>query len=256
VNGKARYDARSIGSSARSTGGYVQRRHFMKLCMAGAALAPCMAPAAELQARSYARTQLVDERGAPIKTGTLARGVNYIFHYPYAGTPCFLIDLGRSTQRNVRMRTERGDGYQWPGGVGPRSAVVAYSAICTHRMTYPTRQISFISYRDRSNAPGVAHPNTIHCCSEHSEFDPAAGAQVVAGPAPQPLAAVLLDYDPASDALYAVGTLGSELFNAFFAKYEMKLALEHGGADRVRQPVRDTTVVTELASYCKQQIRC
>lgn len=232
----------------------MQRRDFMKLCMAGAALAPRMASAAELQPRSYARTQLVDERGQPIRATNLARGVNYIFHYPYSGTPCFLIDLGKSTQRNVRMRTVDGNAYQWPGGVGPRNAIVAYSAICTHRMTYPTRQISFISYRDRSNAPGIAHPNTIHCCSEHSEFDPAAGAQVVAGPAPQPLAAVLLEYDRASDALYAVGTLGSELFNAFFAKYEMKLALDYGSA--VRQPVNGTTVVTELASFCKQQIRC
>jgi len=41
----------------------------------------------------------------------------------------------------------------------------------------------------------------IHCCSEHSQYDPAEGARVVAGPAPQPLAAILLDHDPASDAL-------------------------------------------------------
>jgi len=218
----------------------VQRRQFMKVCMAGATLAPRMAPGADLQIRRYARTCLVDERGQPLKTASLARGVNYIFHYPYAGTPCFLLDLGASTQRSVRMQTRDGKGYEWPGGVGPRNAIVAYSAICTHRMTYPTRQISFISYRDRSTAPGIAHPNTIHCCSEHSEFDPAAGARVVAGPAPQPLAAVLLDYDAAEDALYAVGTLGSELFNAFFAKYGMKLALDYGDGDEVRQPVNDS----------------
>jgi arsenite oxidase small subunit len=234
----------------------VQRRQFMKVCIAGAAVAPNIAPGADLHMRPYARTRLVDERGQPLKAASLARGVNYIFHYPYAGTPCFLLDLGASTQRGVRLRTGDGRRYEWPGGVGPRKAVVAYSAICTHRMTYPTRQISFISYRDRSTAPGAAHSSTIHCCSEHSEFDPAAGAQVVAGPAPQPLAAVLLEYDAAEDGLYAVGTLGSELFNAFFAKYDMKLSLDYGSGDKVKQPVNGTTVVIELTRYCKQQIRC
>lgn len=234
----------------------MQRRHFVKLCMAGAALAPQFAPAAELKPRAYARTQLVDERGRPVRAAQLARGVNYLFHYPYAGTPCFLVNLGSGTQRNVALRTGDGRPYDWPGGVGPRNAIVAYSAICTHRMTYPTPQISFISYRDQSSAPGMAHPNTIHCCSEHSEFDPAAGARVVTGPARQPLAAVMLDYDSAGDTLHAVGTLGSELFNDFFAKYEMKLSLDYGGTGRARQLVNGTTVVTELARFCRQQIRC
>ena len=54
---------------------------------------------------------------------------------------------------------------------------------------------------------------------------------MLAGPAPQPLAAILLDYDAGSDELTAVGTLGGEMFNQFFAKYAMKLALE-GGAQR------------------------
>ena len=69
----------------------------------------------------------------------------------------------------------------------------------------------------------------IHCCSEHSQYDPAEGGRVLAGPAPQPLAAILLDYDAAADELYAVGTLGGEMFDEFFAKYEFRLALEHGG---------------------------
>jgi len=32
--------------------------------------------------------------------------------------------------------------------VGANHSIVAYSAICAHRLTYPTREISFISYRD------------------------------------------------------------------------------------------------------------
>jgi hypothetical protein len=98
-------------------------------------------------------------------------------------------------------------------------------------------------------------PNTIHCCSEHSEYDPAAGAKVVGGPAPQPLAAVLLEHDAKSDVLHAVGTLGGEMFNAFFAKFEFKLALDYGGGT-TRQPVAGRTVVKELQQFCKQQVRC
>src|SRR6185436_1402830 len=103
----------------------------------------------------------------------------------------------------------------WPGGVGPRGSIVAYSAICAHKLTYPTRDISFISYRAEKTV-GNKFANVIHCCSEHSQYDPAAGARVVAGPAPQPLAAILLEHDAGTDEIYAVGTLGGEMFNEFF----------------------------------------
>ena len=235
----------------------MERRDFLKACAGCAAVTATRAEAAagELQPRVYSRARLIDERGQPLRAASLTAGRNYIFHYPYAGTPCFLIDLGKPTVQDVALRTEQGNAYRWPGGVGPRRAIVAYSAICTHRMTYPTRQISFISYRERSSAPTVSRLNTIHCCSEHSEYDPASGARVLNGPAPQPLAAVLLEYDPANDGLHAVGTLGADLSNAFFAKYEIKLELDYGGG-RARQRVGDTAVVTELSNFCKQQVRC
>lgn len=98
-------------------------------------------------------------------------------------------------------------------------------------------------------------PNTIHCCSEHSEFDPASGARVVGGPAPQLLSAILLEHQPASDGLYAISNLGGEMFNAFFDKYRFRLALDYGG-DRARRRVRDRTVVLALNEYCRQQVRC
>ena len=115
-------------------------------------------------------------------------------------------------------------------------------AICAHRLTYPTREISFISYRAEST-PQNRFAQVIHCCSEHSQYDPAEGAKVVAGPAPQPLAAILLDYDARSDGLYAVGTLGGELFNEFFEKYAFRLALDHNG--RARAEVEGNCVVSE-----------
>jgi Rieske Fe-S protein len=60
----------------------------------------------------------------------------------------------------------------------------------------------------------------IHCCSEHSEYDPASGARVVSGPAPQPLLTINLEYDSMADGLYATGTLGADTYEVFFAKYD------------------------------------
>ncbi len=76
---------------------------------------------------------------------------------------------------------------------------------------------------------------------------------MVAGPAPQPLAAILLEHDAATDELYTVGTLGGEMFNDFFQKYEFRLAMEHP-APKVR--VSGACVVQPLDNYCKQQVKC
>ena len=234
----------------------MKRRRFFHYCAAAAAFgAQSLLAATDLTPRRYARALLTDESGAPLKAASLKGGENYIFHYPFEGTPCFLLDLGKPTERQVSLKTENGGAYLWPGGVGPNRSIVAYSAICTHRMTYPTRQISFISYRDRTSASKLSRPYAIHCCSEHSEYDPASGARVLGGPAPQPLCAILLEHDRAGDILYAFGTLGAEIFDAFFAKFEFKLALDHG-ADRARRPVTGSAVVTRLANFCKQQVRC
>jgi arsenite oxidase small subunit len=234
----------------------MQRRDFIKLCAASAAFAAHETFSAQgLQPRFYSRTLLTDQHGRPFRAASLAAGRNYIFHYPFEGTPAFLLNLGKSTARGAQLKTEDGSIYQWPGGVGPKRAIVGYSAICAHRMTYPTPQITFISYRDKSTASAVMRPNVIHCCSEHSEYDPASGGRVVSGPAPQPLSAILLEHDEKTDGLYAVGTLGGELYNAFFEKFEFKLALDYG-ADRVRQQVAGRSVVQDLQQFCKQQVRC
>ena len=234
----------------------MQRRNFIGACAATCALGTHELLAADdLKPRLYARVQLTDTGGRPLKAASLVARRNYIFHYPFETTPCFLLDLGKPTVRDVQLKTETGSGYQWSGGVGPNRSIVGYSAICAHRLSYPTPQISFISYREKSTASGVMKPDTIHCCSEHSEYDPAAGAKVLSGPAPQPLAAILLEHDAKTDGLYAVGTLGGEVFNAFFEKYDFRLALDYG-SHQTRKPVALRTAVRELEQFCKQQVRC
>lgn len=236
----------------------MERRDFIHVCAASAIGwgTPQSFAATDAQPRHYARTRLTDESGRTLRAAQLVAGENYVFHYPFEGTPCFLINLGKATTQNVALKTGDGASYQWPGGVGPQRAIVAYSAICSHQLTYPTRQISFISYRERSTASKISKPNMIHCCSEHSEYDPAAGARVMGGPAPQPLCAIMLEYDRDSDALFAIGTLGGEMFNSFFSKYEMRLALEHGSPARAQQRVAGTSAVTALTRFCKQQVQC
>lgn len=234
----------------------MERRAFIKACAATCAFGASDALSAkDLKPRFYSRVQLMSDRGQPLRTADLVAGRNYIFHYPFESTPCFLLNLGKPTVRDVQLKTEDGSIYLWPGGIGPDRAIVGFSAICAHRMSYPTPQISFISYRDKSTASAAMRPNVIHCCSEHSEYDPSAGARVVGGPAPQPLSAILLEYDAGNGGLSAVGTLGGEMYDAFFDKFGFKLALEHG-AGSVRRQVTGSAVVKDLREYCKQQVRC
>jgi Rieske Fe-S protein len=231
----------------------MERRDFLKLCAAGAAAAGAPALAADARPQLYGRTLLLDDKGAPLRASQVPVERNLIFHYPFAGTPCFLLNLGRPARASTLLKTGDNRPYEWNGGVGAGRSIVAYSAICAHKLTYPTRDISFISYRPEKSARN-RFGHVIHCCSEHSQYDPAEGGRVVAGPAPQPLASILLEWDSSKDEVHAVGTLGGEMFNEFFEKYAFRLQLEHGGA--ARQAVGAATRVQELENYCKQQVKC
>lgn len=231
----------------------MQRRAFLATCAAVASPEAAWAGIGDAPARRYGRARLLDALDRPLKASQIPVRENLLFHYPFVGTPVFLINLGRPTRSGVELATSLGERYAWRGGVGPGRSIVAFSAICAHQLVYPTPEISFIAFRD---APGVAskRAEVIHCCADHSQYDPADGAKVLAGPAGQPLAAILLEHDPATDGLYAVGTQGGELFDAFFSKYQMRLSLEHRG--RERQAVGDACRVQPMDRYCRQQVRC
>ena len=233
----------------------MERRKFLETCVAisgtaGLAALPAWAEAAP---RLYDRARLVDVHGAPLKARAVIAQTNYLFHFPFVATPCFLLNLGRPVAAATTLRRDDGTTYAWGGGVGPARAIVAFSAICAHKLAYPTRDVSFIRYQPQRSATSDAQ--VIHCCADHSVYDPASGARVLAGPAPQPLAAILLEYDAATDELAALGTVGAEQFDAFFTKYEFKLALDHGQG-KAQRPVGASAVVRELAQYCKQTIQC
>jgi Rieske Fe-S protein len=231
----------------------MKRRHFVKVCAASAAVVTLPAHSAGLTARMYRRVKLVDEKGKPLALAQLQAGLGYVFEYPYAATPCFLIRLDRAAPGGIDLKTESGGIYRWEGGIGAEKSVVAYSAICAHKMTYPTKQVSFIGYRDEPS-PVAPAGKVITCCSDRSVYDPASGARVVSGPAPQPLATILLEPDAKTGDVWAVGTFGGEMFEEFFRKFDFRLQLEMG--PRAKSQVEGTTVVRELASYSTQWAKC
>jgi arsenite oxidase small subunit len=232
----------------------MKRREFVRVCAATAAGAALADPACAAGAtvRTYGRAKLVDEKGQPVRVEQLKVGTNYVFDYPFASTPCFLLRLDRPAAAAIDLKTESGHAYRWEGGIGAKRDVVAYSAICAHKLTYPTRQVSFIGYRNEPS-PVAPQGKVITCCSDRSVYDPAAGAKVVSGPAPQPLATIMLEQGKAGD-LWAVGTFGGEMFAEFFRRFEFRLQLEVG--PRARTQVEGTTVVKELENYSTQWAKC
>ena len=233
----------------------MERRQFLTTCavLGGAGVLAFDAARADTPSRLYSRARLTDVHGRPIRARDLAADTNYVFQYPFAATPCLLVKLSRPAAVTANLKREDGGEYAWQGGVGDDRSVVAFSAICAHKLAYPTREVSFIRFQRERSATSAA--KVIHCCADHSVYDPAQGARVIAGPAPQPLAAILLEYDGVEDALYALGTQGAEQFDAFFTKYRMKLGLEYG-KEGGRVAVNGTSTLRELTNYCKTTIQC
>jgi len=211
--------------------------------------------------RRTGTASLVDSKGRSLAADDLPVGDSFVFLYPYVTTPCFLIDLGKPANPVRDLETADGALYGWGGGVGPRRSIVAFSAICAHKMSYPTPTVSFISYRHGeesfmgSEKNPVRRRGVIRCCSEGSVYDPADGARVVGGPAPQPLAAVELEYDENDGTLTAIGTHGGDMFDRFFEEFGFQLALQHGVSD-ISKPVGDTSRVWPLSEYSENQRRC
>ena len=130
----------------------MDRRYFLKAC-ATVAVASMINPsvfsnllsAQEGMFKAYKKALLVKEDGSPLREEDLKPHNAYIFFYPYASTPCYLIDLGEEV-KPVDVKLKDGKTYKWQGGVGSKKGIVAYSAICAHQWSYPTKQYSFINY--------------------------------------------------------------------------------------------------------------
>lgn len=241
----------------------MERRSFLKVMAAGATLVavnPSLirgtlyADDGRLYV-AYEKAQLLDAAGAPIKASSLEKEVTYIFNYPYASTPCMIINLPEPTQQEVTLKSEGGEEYVWKSGVGKDRTIVAYSAICAHQLTHPTPNDSFIKYVPKAT-PTIAYDNSgIIVCSSHlSAYDAAAGAKVLRGAASQPLAAIVLEVAD-DDTIWAVGVLGSDKFQDYFRAFKPELKEFYNGIAQGKQLVSISAKTVKLTEYSKEIIQ-
>lgn len=242
----------------------LKRRGFVKICATVAAAvgaSPNLLANQSTEKKRYNRVMLVDSNSRPLTTDDIRVGETYVFNYPYVTTPCFLINLGRPTASAVELETESGTEYVWPGGCGPGRSIVSFCAICAHKMSHPARAVSFINYRHEevtfkdADEHVTQRGKVIYCCSEKSVYDPADGARVLGGPAPQPLTTILLEPDVQTGVIHATGTSGGELYEEFFDKFGFRIALEHETSN-IREPAAGQVEVVTMSEYTGTQIMC
>lgn len=204
---------------------------------------------------AYEKTQLLDAAGKPIKASSLEQEVNYVFNYPYASTPCILVNLPKPTQQDVELTAENGEKYVWKSGVGKNRTIVAYVAICTHQLTHPTPNDSFIMYVPQKTKTMAYDKSGVIVCSSHlSAFDASAGAKVLGGAATQPLSAVVLEH-AADDTLWAVGILGMDKFQDYFKAFKPELKQFYNGPAEAKKLVSISAKTVKLTEFSKDLIQ-
>ena len=235
----------------------MQRRDFLKGCAylsACSLLLPSFISAySGKPLRRYKRALLVWENGRPVKAKEIKPEEEYIFFYPFRATPCLLVNTQQRLSE-AKLRLEDGTEYVWSGGIGPGKSIVAFVAICTHQLSYPTRERSLISYHPPGKKSSlVGRDKVIQCCAHMSAFDPAKGGKVIEGPAKDPLPAVILSEE--NGKIYAEAVLGRDLFEEFFDVYRRELRKEYGSSRKAKEEV-NRCVTTPLRKYTKDVIRC
>ncbi len=242
----------------------MDRRQFSHLCaslLAGAAALDAAATTGkQASVDAWPATALTDSLGTPLRFQDLAIGSSHVFHYPYRTTPCFLIRLNAAPDGGASLTDRAGNQYTWQGGAGDDQTLVAFSAICTHKMSHPAKPISHLNFR--SNAKQITkrdgtrqtRAQLITCCSEYSIYDATKGAEVINGPATQPLTSIVLDIN-ADGQILATGTRGGHIYDEFLQKFGLRQSMEQGIADP-SQLADATTIAVPAATYSKQQILC
>ncbi|BCD67156.1 Rieske 2Fe-2S domain-containing protein [Nitratiruptor sp. YY09-18] len=206
--------------------------------------------------KAYEKVQLIDAKGKPINYNSLKKETPYIFFYPYASTPNFLLRTRTKTHKNVKLIAEDGTEYIWKGGVGKHGDLVAYSAICPHQLTHPTPGDSFITYvpKGKKSMACKCDGEIIVCSSHLSAYDVKSGAKVKAGPAPQPLASIILEVDP-KGMIYASAVLGSDKFHDYFRSFKPELKEIYGNIRKAKKQVKKSAPVQLLSEYSKEIVQ-
>ncbi|MEN8304054.1 MAG: twin-arginine translocation signal domain-containing protein [Campylobacterota bacterium] len=241
----------------------MDRRNFLKIAgVSGAVVA--VSPSTitgQLRAedgtlfQAYEKVQLVDAAGAPLKASALKQEVNYVFNYPFVGTPSILLDLGEETSKDVTLKSADGEEYLWKGGIGTKRSVVAYSAICSHQLAHPTPDDSFLQYLPRDGKTMACDQGGVMVCSSHlSAFDTKKGCKQMAGPAEEALAAIIIEIAE-DDTLWASAVLGPDKFHDYFRRYKPEMKKFYGGKRKAKKRVKDTALTVTLNEYTKEIIQ-
>ncbi len=243
----------------------MRRRRFLWLCSGWLAfpsledrpphILPPAGPLPEEGLKRFTQAKIVGPDGAPLKAADLKEGVAYVFHYPYVSTPCLLIDVGIPLPTRLAMRTMGGRPYVWPGGVGPKRSIVAYSGICSHLMSHPNRLNSFVNYYHRVSRL-ANRGKVISCCAHGSVFDAAAGGAPIRGQTPQPLLTIALEHNERTDVIKAVGLYGESLIlRQFFNLFRRDLRRRYGRGEAIKE-VPGVTEAIPMQAFTSQRVSC
>ena len=149
-----------------------------------------------------------------------------------SATPCFLLNLGRPVgagsdaaprgRHDLRVERRR-------RAVAQRSS--SFSAICAHKLAYPTRDVSFIRYQpprsatsDGARDPLLRRPQRLRSGRRRARR----GRSRRRSRSPRSCSSTT----PRRDELVALGTRRRRAIRRVLRKYEFKLALEYGGRRR------------------------
>lgn len=238
----------------------MQRRDFLKVTALGAVVV--CSPAfleSELRAedgrlyKSYNKVKLVDANGDDLIYSHLAKEKAYIFNYPFRATPVMMINLKESTQKDITLKSAKGEKYIWKGGVGKHGSLVAFSAICSHQLTHPTPDTNFVTYSGNQKTMTCDKKGVIVCASHLSAFDPKEGAKQLAGPANEALASVVLEVDKKGH-IWAVGVLGPDKFHAFFKTFKDEFKEHYGGKRKAKKLVSDEAETVSIENYSTEVV--
>ena len=92
------------------------------------------------------------------------------------------------------------------------------------------------------------------CLFEYSIYDATKGAEVINGPATQPLTAILLSVNTDGHIL-ATGTRGGHIYEEFLQKFGLRQSMEQG-LSKPDVLSASETVAVPADSYSRQQILC
>lgn len=241
----------------------MQRRNFLRLS-ATSAMAVAIAPSLITQKlyaedgtlfQTFEKVQLKDAEGNPLKSAALVKEENYVFNYPYVGTPAIMVDLTSAAQKDLKLKAEDGTEYVFRGGVGANGTIVAFSAICPHQLTHPQPDMSMFQYVPESGKTLSYDKGGVFVCTSHlSAFEPKQGGKVVGGPAGEGLAQIILEID-AEDDIWAVAVLGPVKFQDYFDAFKDEFKKFYGNKRKAKKLKKEEAKVQPLKNFSKELIQ-